>query len=694
MASLAKCLDSAGFNFIEKKQIKKDTADKIKSGYTQKEAQNSVLDKMLTDLNIEWDGIIAQVETKTGKKFAKIGKTIDSKIKEPKPVIKPQEFGRIIERPLSEIAEIKKTRQQEITKLKERAKKKSSFTPDLEAKSLKAEGTKAAFLATKGFAPAPQTPGDIFSAQNSIAKQNITKKYKETKKWAKAKFKKHIGIKGVGLVQKDTIPANSLYAKDADDIASLLDFLSLKAQEEVYAVSTDKNGKILQIHFYSKGSKDSASATPTDILLPITKDKSVAKVYVVHNHPSQKSYLKPSDADRAFTQGLVKLNKLSENPVKLENLIIRGNEYLQFGETLWTLPDEPIRPILSTEKKVEIAVVERQFVENPNNIKTHSILQKDRETQTKEQQTVDFINKHFSDQRGMLYLSGQMMPVGMLEHSIPVSGKQLAHEILSFAETTNSEFGIYFDNTGVHIPKERIDMLYAFGGEFKKVFALSDFFVAGGKKEAYPGVMEKPVYGTQKVVYSDELLFSEKDKLQKEKASISLKTKSTSQTNQLTKFLSNLLNQDLPTDMFVAVDPSEIDNKKRTTHKLIEDAYNKFNQIGKGIIKREKGFKYWDTSLATEISSYHKDGYLVYKPIKNIIKSGIKEVFKVVIEDDKIITTTKDHRFMTEDFEYKRLEDLKVNDVVLVQDLKKKNKGKQKGRRIIEGIPSKISILF
>nr|MBL0717089.1 hypothetical protein [Desulfobacterales bacterium] len=214
MASLAKCLDNAGFNFIEKKQIKKDVAGKVASGYTRKEANTSVLNKMVADLNVEWDGIISQVEAKTGKKFAKISKAPIDKIKKPKETPKPQEFGRIIERPLSETAEIKKQRQQEIVKLKERAKKKSSFTPDADSKGQKAESTKAAFLAKRGYAPAPQTPGNIFSKQNSTAKKSITKKYKEAKKWAKAKFKKHLGIKGVGLVQKGTLPANSLYAKD------------------------------------------------------------------------------------------------------------------------------------------------------------------------------------------------------------------------------------------------------------------------------------------------------------------------------------------------------------------------------------------------------------------------------------------------------------------------------------------------
>lgn len=83
----------------------------------------------------------------------------------------------------------------------------------------------------------------------------------------------------------------------------------------------------------------------------------------------------------------------------------------------------------------------------------------------------------------------------------------------------------------------------------------------------------------------------------------------------------------------------------------IEEAYLQFN----------------DKKYPIQVLSYNKNGLLTYKNIQDIIYSGKKEVFEVIVEDGKIIKATKDHKFYI-NTTYVSLDQLHVGDLVLTSN--------------------------
>jgi len=91
MASLAKCLDSAGIEQAEGKIMKSRSRELIKSGYTEEEANRKVVLDAITDLNTEWDSTVEAVEKKLGRKFKEKSagrKEVPTKTWRPRPPIK------------------------------------------------------------------------------------------------------------------------------------------------------------------------------------------------------------------------------------------------------------------------------------------------------------------------------------------------------------------------------------------------------------------------------------------------------------------------------------------------------------------------------------------------------------------------------------------------------------------------------
>lgn len=75
--------------------------------------------------------------------------------------------------------------------------------------------------------------------------------------------------------------------------------------------------------------------------------------------------------------------------------------------------------------------------------------------------------------------------------------------------------------------------------------------------------------------------------------------------------------------------------------------------------------KSWNKTIPSRIMSV-SDGIAQWMPIKNILYSGKKQTYEVVIEDHDSVTTTIDHRFLTREG-YKQLKDLSIGDKVVVK---------------------------
>lgn len=75
--------------------------------------------------------------------------------------------------------------------------------------------------------------------------------------------------------------------------------------------------------------------------------------------------------------------------------------------------------------------------------------------------------------------------------------------------------------------------------------------------------------------------------------------------------------------------------------------------------------KVWDKSIKTNIASL-KDGIIQYRPISDIVYSGVKLTYVVKVGDNEPFRCTGDHRFLTPDG-YVNLDNLSVGDLIVVQ---------------------------
>ena len=106
--------------------------------------------------------------------------------------------------------------------------------------------------------------------------------------------------------------------------------------------------------------------------------------------------------------------------------------------------------------------------------------------------------------------------------------------------------------------------------------------------------------------------------------------------------------------------------------------YEQFN----GLSTRNK----WDLSIPTKINSYKYDDDLTgLNDVEDVMYSGEKEVFDVLLESGERIKATKDHRFLVgKNDKFKKLEDLNVGDDVFVRKkLKPKGRSKRVKRKVI-----------
>lgn len=142
---------------------------------------------------------------------------------------------------------------------------------------------------------------------------------------------------------------------------------------------------------------------------------------------------------------------------------------------------------------------------------------------------------------------------------------------------------------------------------------------------------------------------------------------------------------------------------KRSSGRLytVEDAYHKFNCIprrGLGQGKHRSGDKYlWvDQSISTQCLALTEDGTLKYHDVAGIVYSGIKEVFKVIVESGRSIKVTAEHPFKVPDYVedanddgFKELGILSIGDEVMLRDASSgqgRKVNSRKGRKIIYGI--------
>jgi len=111
-------------------------------------------------------------------------------------------------------------------------------------------------------------------------------------------------------------------------------------------------------------------------------------------------------------------------------------------------------------------------------------------------------------------------------------------------------------------------------------------------------------------------------------------------------------------------------NEKGVSYE-IEYMYNQFHKIKKGV----KSHKLWNLKNPTYVRSF--DGHFIkLHKIKDVVYSGEKEVFKMVLEDDSSLTATSNHKILTQNGFIELLKLDKEKDKVMCDTLHSTPRGK------------------
>ncbi len=132
-----------------------------------------------------------------------------------------------------------------------------------------------------------------------------------------------IGMRETGELR---VPRRTV--RNVSDAAQMLSGLSEAAQEEVYLLTADKAGKVLEVHKFSKGSSGKADAHINQLSGHLLENKSAHAAYLVHNHIS--GNLAPSDEDRLIMRDLRLGLRLAG--INVNGLVISDGRYLEFDE--------------------------------------------------------------------------------------------------------------------------------------------------------------------------------------------------------------------------------------------------------------------------------------------------------------------------------------------------------------------------
>ncbi|WP_306350187.1 JAB domain-containing protein [Flavobacterium sp. '19STA2R22 D10 B1'] len=101
-----------------------------------------------------------------------------------------------------------------------------------------------------------------------------------------------------------------------------------RAQEHFWAIGIDDQNRILFIELISLGSRNRVNVDPPQ-MFRMGIYKLATKMILVHNHPS--GNLKPSDADKNFTDRMLKAGRLLLIEV-IDHMIISETGYCSFEE--------------------------------------------------------------------------------------------------------------------------------------------------------------------------------------------------------------------------------------------------------------------------------------------------------------------------------------------------------------------------
>ena len=230
----------------------------------------------------------------------------------------------------------------------------------------------------------------------------------------------------VRMATTGELRASGWLVRNVDEAASLLAPIRKAAQENLYVITTDENGVVLEVHRVVKGTSTAAQISPIDAVGHVLNIPNAAKAYFVHNHPSGDTV--PSAEDIKLADELSKY--LSLKDIELESFVIGRNAYRRFSLKDPRTTQIRIKP---TVKKLKIPIKERQLKQ----IKKFEPILNSIDAN-------EFIEKHGSKE-GFYLLDRKNVPLTFVPFESETSRKELTTKLISAAEGSNAtSYFVYF----------------------------------------------------------------------------------------------------------------------------------------------------------------------------------------------------------------------------------------------------------
>ena len=239
------------------------------------------------------------------------------------------------------------------------------------------------------------------------------------------------------MVTTGNIAAAGNVINSAADAASLLSHIRKSAQEVAYTVAVDKDGVVLEIHKYSKGTSGGSLINPVEIAGRVLNIKEAGKVYFVHNHPTGAT--EESAEDRMASSNLSQILALKD--ILLESLILGGTSYKKFDadevHSGFFLPKK-IRPQIKTQT----LPVKERFLQKTKKYESLSSLSNSAEAKK-------YIQENYGGKSGILFLNTKNKPIDFIEYPKGEPTKTATAAIVKKAEETNTNAIIINSNETV-----------------------------------------------------------------------------------------------------------------------------------------------------------------------------------------------------------------------------------------------------
>ncbi|EFK06726.1 DNA repair protein [delta proteobacterium NaphS2] len=220
-----------------------------------------------------------------------------------------------------------------------------------------------------------------------------------------------------------SVKAASLHVDDIHAAASLLRSIRRQKQENLYAVTTAEDGKILEIHRVTKGTVSSTLAPTVSTMGRVFNTPGAHTVYLAHNHPSGEP--RPSPQDENFTKEMRAAGVL-------KNIDVRS---LVLGEKSWReiLPENaaPIRQsIVRTPGLQEIPIKEGIVVREKS--------WQQRKPVSSSTVAKQILKEDYGNADGILLLDQQSKDIAFLPWPSGKPTREAAVETIAALEATNT----------------------------------------------------------------------------------------------------------------------------------------------------------------------------------------------------------------------------------------------------------------